>query len=637
MPKLMKVVVVMALAAVSVTGCGSATLMNVAGTSTGGAAGGGSGGQGGAAGHAPTGSGGGAGAAATGGSVGSGGVGGSGGSGGAGGNGGSGGGAGSVVATGGVSGSGGAGGTPATGGAGGAGAKSNGDACGAGSECKSTYCVDGYCCNSACSGQCQMCNVAGSPGTCAFITGTPRAGQPCSGSGSCAGTCGGTSATCVYPGASTSCGSPTCSNGTATAAGACNGSGTCSAGAITPCGSFACNTNACYTTCTSQAQCAANTICSGGACSACQSGQAVCGNSCATLASDGNNCGTCGHSCYGGACSSGQCQPVSVYSSTSSAFSMAVGSNRVYVLTRSTTGTTISYMPTNAPPGTTLTPFSTISGQGCGYLDPNPDPATGDLFMQCYPLDSSGNPTTNEYFRVVSATAGGAGTQLFQVGLNQSGSLPPYPSGTGLILWGEIDMPLVVRDAHTDGSNIGTIVTYPSTGPTLISLLAVDQTSAYVWAYSGTSGSVQVLNQVSLTTGATNTLISSFSSAGVLSDNSSVFWWLGGTGIYSVPKNMTTPTQTTVMTDSNLAVFGSVDATSIYYATQVDTVSGATGCSSYRVGRRPKAGGAETSMVDGTQNCVTDIKGDANVIAYATRGLACATTACTYTVLKVAK
>ena len=511
--------------------------------------------------------------------------------------------------------------------------KKTGQTCSANSDCLSAFCVDGVCCNSACNGQCQMCNLSGSAGTCSFTSGAPRSGQPCAGSGTCAGTCGGSSASCVYPGGSMSCGQPVCSNGTAMATGTCNGSGTCSAGATTPCGSFACSTDACYTSCTSQAQCAANTICSGGACTACSSGQTICGNSCVTLASDGNNCGSCGHSCYGGACSGSKCQPVSVYSSTSSNYSFALGSNRVYVVVPSSTGTAISYMPTNAPPGTALTPFSTVSGQSCGFL--NPDPTTGDLFMQCYPVDSSGVPNqTLQYFRVVSATAGGAGTQLFQVGANQLGGIAPYPTGTGLVVWGEIDMSQVVRVAHTDGSMIGNLFTYPS-GTTLNSVTGADQTSAYAWM---TSGSGNILTQVSLTAGTSTTLVNNFSFSGtVLSDNSSVFWYIGNQGIYSVPKNMTTPAQATVMTDPTLAVFGAVDTSSVYYATEVDTVTGATGCSSYRVAHRPKTGGTEVSMVDGTQNCVSALKGDANVIAYSTHGLACATTTCTYALLKVAK
>ena len=38
-----------------------------------------------------------------------------------------------------------------------------------GSKCKSSFCVDGVCCNSACDGNCNRCNVAGSLGTCTDV------------------------------------------------------------------------------------------------------------------------------------------------------------------------------------------------------------------------------------------------------------------------------------------------------------------------------------------------------------------------------------------------------------------------------------------------------------------------------------
>lgn len=54
--------------------------------------------------------------------------------------------------------------------------KSNGDACGAGSECSSGFCVDGVCCNVACAGgtsDCQACSAAAggtSNGTCTALS-----------------------------------------------------------------------------------------------------------------------------------------------------------------------------------------------------------------------------------------------------------------------------------------------------------------------------------------------------------------------------------------------------------------------------------------------------------------------------------
>lgn len=516
--------------------------------------------------------------------------------------------------------------------------RANGQACGASNQCTSNNCVDGVCCNSACTGTCQSCaeTTSGhSPGTCANIAGTPRSGHgTCTGSGTCASTCDGSSPSCVFPGSSKSCRSASCSAGTQTLAATCDGAGNCPAAVTQGCGSYMCGTTSCLTGCSSTSQCVSGAVCQGtpGKCTACSAGQTVCPTGCADLSTDGNNCGACGHSCYGGACSGSKCQPVSVYSSTVNNATFAVGSNRVYVVLTSTSGTTIQYMPTNAVPGASLSPLSTINGQSCGFL--NPDPATGDLMLQCFAITSSGLVDSGtQYMRRVSATAGGAGNQLFQVGTNQLGAIPPYPTGTGVFVFGEIDLPQEVRVAHTDGSALGDLIVYPS-GTSLNAVVGADQTSAYAWMSSSTG---QVLNQVSLTTGSSITLINGYSSAGMLSDNSSVFWYVGGQGIYSVPKNMTTPPQTVVMSDPNLAVFGAVDSSSVFYATQVDTVTGATGCSSYRVAHRPKTGGAETPMYDGTSTCVTAMRGDANVIVYGTRGLGCATTTCNYGIYKVAK
>lgn len=368
-------------------------------------------------------------------------------------------------------------------------------------------------------------------------------------------------------------------------------------------------------------------------CVSCAAGQTVCASGCADLSTDGSNCGTCGHSCYGGACAGSKCQPVSVYSSTVNNAMFALGSNRVYVVLTSTAGTTIRYMPTNAAPGASLTPFATINGQSCRYYV-DPDPATGDLLMQCFAITSTGGvDASTQYLRRISATAGGAGSQLFQVGQNQQGAIPPYPTGTGVFVFGEVDLPQQVRVANTDGSMLHDLAVYPS-DTTVFGVVGADQTSAYAWM---TSGTTQVLNQVSLTTGASITLVNGFSSAGMLSDNSNVFWYVGTQGIYSVPKNMTTPPQTDVMGDPTLSVFGAVDSSSVYDATHVDAVTGGTGCSSYRVARRPKTGGTETPMYDGTSNCVTGMHGDANVIAFSTRGLGCATTTCNYGIYKVAK
>jgi hypothetical protein len=67
----------------------------------------------------------------------------------------------------------------------------NGSVCSAGAECASNFCVDGVCCSSACSGQCQACNLTGSVGSCANIPNGLDPANECAGTSTCngAGSC----------------------------------------------------------------------------------------------------------------------------------------------------------------------------------------------------------------------------------------------------------------------------------------------------------------------------------------------------------------------------------------------------------------------------------------------------------------
>jgi hypothetical protein len=119
------------------------------------------------------------------------------------------------------------------------------------------FCVDGVCCDSACTGQCQACNLSGSVGTCATMTsGLPvGARTPCSGSGTCGGACTGASPTqCTYPSNSTVCG--------AACDGTCDGAGACSSSAGGSCpNGFACMAGGCRTSCTGTGDCQPNFVC----------------------------------------------------------------------------------------------------------------------------------------------------------------------------------------------------------------------------------------------------------------------------------------------------------------------------------------------------------------------------------------
>ncbi len=117
-----------------------------------------------------------------------------------------------------------------------------GQPCTAGTDCANGTCADGYCCDNACTGSCHACDVSGKQGTCTPLGNgaSPHLNHPaCSGTDVCVGYCNGTSPSCTYPPATTSCGTISCSSsGAYQAAGTCS-SGTCNMPAPEPC-TYAC-------------------------------------------------------------------------------------------------------------------------------------------------------------------------------------------------------------------------------------------------------------------------------------------------------------------------------------------------------------------------------------------------------------
>jgi hypothetical protein len=132
-----------------------------------------------------------------------------------------------------------------------------GAACKTAAECTSGFCADGVCCDAACDGQCEACDLTGTEGTCTPVAGPPHGSRAaCAGADPCAGTCNGLLTTaCAYPGADTSCGaSASCTDGSETGD-RCNGSGDCVASPVKACAPFTCGTDACKTTCKTDADC----------------------------------------------------------------------------------------------------------------------------------------------------------------------------------------------------------------------------------------------------------------------------------------------------------------------------------------------------------------------------------------------
>ncbi len=127
----------------------------------------------------------------------------------------------------------------------------------------SGHCVDGRCCNAACDGQCEACDLPGSPGFCGQVEGPPRPQKPaCDGTGTeCEGTCGTKTTECDY--LPKACGTGTCAGGVYSG-GVCHqeANGACGTAEIS-CEAYACDADgkACLTSCTTTAECAAQHVC----------------------------------------------------------------------------------------------------------------------------------------------------------------------------------------------------------------------------------------------------------------------------------------------------------------------------------------------------------------------------------------
>jgi hypothetical protein len=165
-----------------------------------------------------------------------------------------------------------------------------GEACSEDGECGSGHCQSGVCCLQAC-GECESCAEPGRIGTC----------------------------TTVADG--TSCATAACVSGKALTA-------TCQAGVCTSksdsCGSYACGSGACKTSCSVQADCASDTYCASGKCAS----KLKAGTTCASPGDcESGFCPTAaGKVCCDAACT-GECQTCSASGSIGACSPLAAGTS----------------------------------------------------------------------------------------------------------------------------------------------------------------------------------------------------------------------------------------------------------------------------------------------------------------------
>ena len=291
----------------------------------------------------------------------------------------------------------------------------NGSTCSANNQCSNGACVGNICCENACTGLCMSCSstdTGQTSGLCRNIMAGGGSKGRCTASGTTCGldgTCNGSGA-CRYGASGTTCGSTACSSAVLTGAPTCNGTGTC----VTPTTTTACpnalvcaSATTCKTTCTADSDCLSGYYCASGTCTAvkatgstcsasdqcssancrdsiccpasctlsCQgcassvtgstngtcalrtsnpAGTQVCNNVCATVnGTDANNCGSCGHSCLGGTCSAGACQPLLLATITGAGSQwLILSGGSLYSVTAATMVAPLVYQLSTSAPST---------------------------------------------------------------------------------------------------------------------------------------------------------------------------------------------------------------------------------------------------------------------------------------------
>lgn len=140
-------------------------------------------------------------------------------------------------------------------------------------DCMSGHCVDGVCCDTACTGQCEACDIGDTKGQCLPARGAPHGARKACGASPATNICLAQSCDGVdrmscrgLPAAETDCAPARCSDGAETNSGKCDGVGACRVDAPRDCAPFQCDATACRKSCAADEHCVAGFVCRAGAC-----------------------------------------------------------------------------------------------------------------------------------------------------------------------------------------------------------------------------------------------------------------------------------------------------------------------------------------------------------------------------------
>jgi hypothetical protein len=253
-------------------------------------------------------------------------------------------------------------------------------------------------------------------------------------------------------------------------------------------------------------------------------GLTKCGSSCTDMTSDASNCRACDHSCQGGACSGGHCQPVTLgtFSNSGQAPLLAINSSSAYVgisgnpnliekcpLTGCSTGaslvTTLSFSQFGFAPSVQASDSGVfwvgsdgsvggyVNGAKITYLPAYAGSSTP--YGRFIVVDSSNVywSTDSSQFGVMSCPIGGCTGSPSTL---ETGSLPTWITvASGYLYWSDGNHPSKLMKCQVAGGGCGTSPTPLGTSAASLEwyVRTADSSNVYFTENSGSSGTTRIL------------------------------------------------------------------------------------------------------------------------------------------------
>ena len=351
----------------------------------------------------------------------------------------------------------------------------------------------------------------------------------------------------------------------------------------------------------SQAGCSGGRACSSGQC-VCASGVTDCNGTCVDLSTSAENCGSCNHSCGGGPCSAGSCEPFVLVSSEQFAHDLVVSGDFLYYGSLRPTRENIKRVPKNGGAGQTLVESPTTGNANTfGSLAVNGN--------QVYWVAHSNPGTTISQSTIVRANLDGSSATAFFAPNPPASFVGPIFASEGFLYWS--------ATTSTGTSLLRASLAAPGAAPTPITradsgALASSTVVGSCFFYN-TSASASVLMRACSngTNGPVHTSSTTLTIDRGAADASFLYFFEGSNMDRRVQKQPFTGNPAPIGGPSPRGSRIAVDNDFVYYFEQTTSI-GAPACTDgYTLFRIPKTGASTpTALVLPPENCPTDLIAD---------------------------